>query len=141
MSLGLSLFIIKFFQKLFYLFDVINQVNEEELVLEILALFDLMLVANLLVMVIMSGYETFVQPLDFTRGQEKPGWLTKLDLGNIKVKVATSIVAISSIHLLAAFLKVHQQSPEHLFWLIITHLTFVVSALLLAFIDKITTDK
>jgi uncharacterized protein (TIGR00645 family) len=138
MSVGLLLFVIKFFQQLLHLFYVINQINEADLILEILALFDFILVANLLIMVIMSGYERFIQPLEFNKTQEKPGWLTKLDLGSIKVKVATSIIAISSIHLLSAFLNVHQHTSEHIFLLITMHLALVVSALLLAFIDRIS---
>lgn len=133
----LVLFTVKAFQELAHLFAVIMTASEVELVLAALALIDMVLVANLLVMVILSSYETFVSNLDVTADQEKPGWLGKVDAATLKVKLAVAIVAISSIHLLKAFMNTDGQDSERLFWLVITHLTFVVSALLMAVIDRI----
>jgi len=139
----LILFTIKAVQEVVHLFEVILTVSETDLVLSVLALVDLVLVANLLVMVILSSYETFVSALDTAEGQEKPSWLGKIDAATIKIKLAVAIVAISSIHLLKAFMSTpHQETnpslwSNQLFWLVVIHLTFVVSALVMAWIDRI----
>jgi len=100
-----------------------------------LGLIDAALVAGLIVMVMLSSYENFVSRLDGADHQLT--WLGKLDTGSLKIKVASSIVAISSIHLLQIFLNLQQYSSEQVMWATIVHLTFVVSALLLAVLDKI----
>lgn len=128
---------IKAVQEAIHLLEKVLVMSEVEIVLAILALIDLALIANLLVMVILSGYETFVSTLDLEEGQEKPSWLGKVDASTIKIKLAVSIVAISSIHLLKAFMHVADMSDKEVLWLVIVHLTFVVSALLMAWIDKI----
>jgi uncharacterized protein (TIGR00645 family) len=139
----LILFTVKAVQEVLHLFAVILTVSETDLVLSVLALVDLVLVANLLVMVILSSYETFVSALDTAEGQEKPSWLGKIDAATIKIKLAVAIVAISSIHLLKAFMAAPSQEANpsllnnQLFWLVIIHLTFVISALVMAWIDRI----
>lgn len=141
MAAAMVLFGYKFFQELISLFQKVSAMSESDLVLGVLALIDLMLVANLLIMVIISGYENFVSPISVDSASEKPSWLGTLDMNTIKIKVATSLVGISSIHLLAAFLNIKEKSSEHMFWLVITHLVFVGSALLLAYIDRILYEK
>ena len=115
--------------------------DESSLILGVLNLIDLLLVANLMVMVIISGYESFIEPILVGNDGQKPGWLGNVDPGTIKIKVATSIVAISSIHLLSSFLDADNFAPTKLLWQVIVHIAFVVSALLLAFIDKMVTAK
>lgn len=137
MTLGIFLFGIKFIHELVHLFKSINSLSESDLVLGVLALIDLMLVANLMIMVIISGYDNFVSPFTDTQRENKPAWLGTLDMGSIKIKVASSLVGISSIHLLAAFLNIKDKTSEQMMWLVITHLVFVVSALLLAYVDKV----
>ena len=97
---------------------------------------DAALVASLVVMVIISGYENFVSRFDNADGNEI-SWLGKVDAASLKIKVASTIVAISSIHLLQVFLNVQQYTDGQLMWLTLIHLTFVISALLLAYIDKL----
>ncbi len=139
----LILFAIKAGQEVIHLFEVILTATETDLILAVLALVDMVLVANLLVMVILSSYETFVSALDTAEGQEKPSWLGKIDAATIKIKLAVAIVAISSIHLLKAFMTTpayDNSQPiwnQHLFWLVVIHLTFVVSAFIMAWIDRI----
>ena len=101
-----------------------------------LTLIDLTLVASLVVMVMLSGYENFVSKLDIGETEKSLAWLGKLDAGSLKIKVAASIVAISSIHLLKAFMNFQSVPNDKLIMLIVTHLTFVVSALLLAIMDR-----
>lgn len=139
----LILFTVKAFQEVIHLFAIITTATEVDLILSVLALIDMALIANLLVMVILSSYETFVSNLDVAEGQEKPSWLGKIDAATLKIKLAVAIVAISSIHLLKAFMTAPPQNNgqslwnNQLFWLVVIHLTFVISALLMAVVDRI----
>ena len=109
--------------------------SDTSTILKILGLIDAALVASLVVMVIISGYENFVSRFDAQSG--KLHWLGTIDVGSLKVKVASTIVAISSIHLLQVFLNHAGYTTEQLMWLTIMHLAFVFSALLLATIDRL----
>ncbi len=84
-----------------------------------------------------SGYENFVSRIDIEDGVDAPAWLSKLDAGTLKLKVAASIVAISSIHLLKVFMNAQQTPNDKIMWYIILHMTFVVSAVLLGVLDRI----
>ena len=101
-----------------------------------LSLIDITLVGALLIMVMFSGYENFVSRIDFDEGTDKLEWLGKYDAGTLKLKVAASIVAISSIHLLRAFMNAQQIPDNKLMWYVIIHMTFVFSALLLGYLDR-----
>ena len=138
LSLALLALSIKFFQELAHLLPLVLEMSESDLVLTILALVDLSLVGSLLVMVMFSGYENFVSEMNIKEGVEKLGWLGKLDAGSLKLKVAASIVAISSIHLLRIFVNTEHIPDNKLMWYVIIHMTFVVSALLVAYMDKMT---
>jgi uncharacterized protein (TIGR00645 family) len=137
LSLAVLLLGIKFFQGAAHIFPIILSIKEADLVLVILSLVDLALIGGLLVMVMLSGYENFVSAIDLKEGQEKLSWLGKLDSGSLKQKVAASIVAISSIHLLKAFMAVQNIANDKLMWYVIIHMTFVLSALGMAYVDKI----
>ena len=142
---GLSLAVfalgIKFFQEVFHIFGHIVTMKESDLVLNILTLIDMSLVASLIVMVMFSSYESFVSKIDLDEDTDKLDWLGKLDANTLKLKVAASIVAISSIHLLRIFMEAKTYEPEQLKWYTIIHMAFVVSALLLAILDKIAFQK
>ena len=129
---------IKFFQEIFHILPAILSLGEAELILKLLSLIDMALVGGLLVMVMFSGYENFVSQLDIEEGKEKLDWLGKMDSGSLKMKVAASIVAISSIHLLRMFMDAQQLESEKLMWYVIIHLTFVVSAFAMGYLDKLT---
>ncbi len=137
LSLSLVLLAIKFFQELIHTFSIVVSMSESDLVLSILSMIDMTLVGSLIVMVMFSSYESFVSKIDLDEGDEKLDWLGKLDAGTLKLKVAASIVAISSIHLLQIFMETDQIANDKLQWYVIIHMTFVVSALLLAILDKI----
>ncbi len=138
--LGLSLALLalgmKFFQEVFHLLPSVFAMAETELVLMVLSLIDMTLVGSLLIMVMFSGYENFVSRIDVKEGGEKLEWLGKYDAGTLKLKVAASIVAISSIHLLRAFMNATQIPDNKLMWYVIIHMTFVFSALLLGYLDR-----
>lgn len=147
MSLALVALGIKFFMELYHLLHDVWSMAESDLVLMLLALVDMVLVGSLVVMVMFSGYENFVSALDVDEGTEKLSWLGKLDANSLKLKVASSIVAISSIHLLRAFMQTPPREADgalsaewetRLMWLVIIHLTFVVSAVMMGVLDRIT---
>lgn len=137
LSLGLIALGIKFFDEAWHVLSHIGTLAEADLVLTLLAMIDLVLVGSLIVMVMFSGYENFVSRIDTGGEGEKLGWLGKLDAGTLKLKVAASIVAISSIHLLRAFMNAQQIPNDKLKWYVIIHLTFVVSAVLMGVLDRI----
>jgi uncharacterized protein (TIGR00645 family) len=136
LSLGLVILGIKFFQEILHVLPLLFSMKETEVVLLILSLIDIALVGGLLVMVMLSGYENFVSTIDIKEGSEKLAWLGKMDSGSLKQKVAASIVAISSIHLLKAFMNADHIDNDKLMWYVIIHMTFVLSALGMAIVDK-----
>ena len=136
LSIAVLLLGMKFFQEAFHTLPLVFSMKEADLVLVVLSLVDIALVGGLLVMVMLSGYENFVSQIDIEEGKEKLSWLGKLDSGSLKQKVAASIVAISSIHLLKAFMNAEQIPDNKLMWYVIIHLTFVLSALGMAFVDN-----
>ena len=138
MSLALLALFIKFFQELYHFIPFILELDESQLVLKLLSLIDLTLVGSLIVIVMFSGYENFVSRLDISETTEKLDWLGTHDYGSLKMKVATSIVAISSIHLLKIFMNIETTANDKVMWYALVHLTFVISALLMGYLDKLT---
>jgi len=138
LSLALLALFIKFFQELYHFIPFILELDESQLVLKLLSLVDLTLVGSLIVIVMFSGYENFVSRLDIGESTEKLDWLGTHDYGSLKMKVASSIVAISSIHLLKIFMNIDTTNNDKVMWYALVHLTFVISALLMAYFDKLT---
>lgn len=140
--LGLSLTLvalgIKFFQEIFHLLPHVFELAETEIVLVVLSLIDIALVSGLIIMVMFTSYENFVSRLDMDESTEKLSWLGTLDTSSLKNKVAASIVAISSIHLLKVFMNASNVENEKLLWYVIIHLTFVLSAVAMGVLDKVT---
>lgn len=143
--LGLSLMLlalgIKFFQEVFLILPNIFLIKEVDLILVTLTLIDISLVGGLLVMVMFSGYENFVSRLDIKDDDDKLNWLGKVDSSSLKNKVAASIVAISSIHLLKVFMDTKNIPNDKIMWYLLIHITFVMSAFAMGYLDKIMRDK
>lgn len=139
LGIGLSLLALtaKFFQEFWHLFSHVLLMQEGEIVLMLLSMIDMVLVGSLLVMVMISSYENTVSRLDIADDTERLSWLGKLDTGSLKMKLAASIVAISSIHLLEIFMKAEHVANDKILWSILLHLTFVLSALVMVFIDRL----
>lgn len=135
LALALVLYAVSFLRKLWEFASKLFALEDTEAILKMLGLIDAGLVASLVVMVIISGYENFVSRFDNAEGEIS--WLGKIDAGSLKIKVASTIVAISSIHLLQVFLNMASYTMEAIMWLTIMHMAFVFSALLLAYIDRI----
>ncbi|CAM3808030.1 TIGR00645 family protein [Parendozoicomonas haliclonae] len=140
--LGLSLILvllgIKFFQRIYDMSFQILELESMSLVVKILSLLDITLVGGLIVMVMLAGYENFVSRLDLDDDEAKPSWLGKMDSSSLKNKVAASIVAISSIHLLKVFIDVEKIPDDKLLWYLLIHVTFVVTAFVMGYLDKVT---
>jgi uncharacterized protein (TIGR00645 family) len=126
-----------FTQEFFKLAPHALSADKNEVILWVLTLIDFSLVANLLLIVIFSGYENFVSKIDVGDHEDRPSWMGKVDYAGMKIKLIASIVAISGIELLKAFVDVKDLSNEDLAWKVGIHLTFVVSGVLLAWMDRI----
>ena len=113
------------------------ELRETDVILMTLTLLDVSLAASLVLMMIFSGYENFVSKID-TGDIDRPAWMGTLDFGGLKLKLISSIVAISGIDLLKSFMNIGQISKEDLMWKVITHMVFVFSGVLLALMDYIT---
>ncbi|RYG56016.1 MAG: TIGR00645 family protein [Alphaproteobacteria bacterium] len=135
LGLALGLYAVSFLFKLWDFASHLFGMDETETILKVLGLIDAALIASLVVMVIISGYENFVSRFD---NEGDVHWLGQIDAGSLKIKVASTIIAISSIHLLQIFLNVPKYTNEQIFWFTVLHLTFIFSALFLAVIDKMS---
>ncbi len=137
----LVLYLYEYFRGLWSLTKSINTMSEVTMMINVLNLIDVVLIANLLIMIIMSGYQNFVSNLKIENHPDKPSWFDNLDASSMKVKVAIALVAISSIHLLRIFFDPSRTSDSIIKWQVIIHLTFLLSAFTLAFIHKLTYPK
>jgi uncharacterized protein (TIGR00645 family) len=138
MSLAIAALFIKFFQELYHFLPHLLEMDEADLILKVLALIDLTMVGSLIVIVIFSGYENFVSRLDIGEGTEKLDWLGTHDYGSLKMKIASTVVAISSIHLLKVFMKIEATDNDKILLYVAVHLTLVISALLMSLQDKLS---
>jgi len=137
LALVLLLVVVEFFLELAHVVHAAID-GQAHVTLSALALLDLVLVASLVVMVMVSGFENFVAKITLGEAQERLSWLTKLDTGSLKVKIMGSIVIISAIDLLEQFFAVEQVTSEKLIWLLAIHLSFVITAVLLALVDRLS---
>ncbi len=116
----------------------VKAVSKEIVVmLVVLSLIDVVMISNLLIMVIIGGYETFVSRLDLEGHPDQPEWLSHVNANILKVKLATAIIGISSIHLLKTFISADSMSDKALLWQTIIHVTFILSAAAIAYIDRL----
>ncbi len=138
---GGILYAYKYIVELIHLCITINEITETALMLGILTLVDITMVANLLIMVIIGGYSTFVSRIDIDKHEDKPEWLQKIDAGTLKVKLAGALVGISGIHLLITFINIKSYETEHVMWQVIIHIVFLLSSVMLAWSERILNKK
>ncbi len=138
LATSVLLLLVKFVQEFAHFTLNFLSFTDTAAILGLLSLIDLTLMANLLVIVVFSGYESFVSKIDGADGKNRPEWMGKIDFSGLKQKLITSIVAISAIQLLKAFMNVDTMSDTKLAWLVGLHLTFVASGVLLALMDRLT---
>ncbi len=134
---ALVVLFLSFMQELFHFFISIPHITQTDVVLGILSLIDLSLAGNLMLIVIFSGYENFVSKIDTDDHEDQPDWKGSVDFSTLKLKLIASIVAISGIHLLKVFMDVDKVSSAQIQWMVVIHLVFVVSGVLLALMDRI----
>ncbi|TCZ66684.1 TIGR00645 family protein [Roseicella aquatilis] len=134
---ALALYAVHFLGKLLKLASGVVSLGEEEFLIAVLHLVDAALIASLVVIVALASFDSLVARLQREEEEEDLRWVSRTDHSNLKIKVATAIVAISSIQLLQVFLKVDAYPERVVFWQVVIHLVFVVSALLLGLQDRI----
>ncbi len=135
---GLGLFALRFLGKLAKMATDVFVMSDEEMLLGLLHLVDSALVASLVVMVALASYDNLVSRLAEEAAEAQMGWGVKTDHSNLKIKVATAIIAISSIHLLQVFLRVDEHSADSIMWRVVIHVVFLVGALLLGVLDRVS---
>ena len=133
-----SVYVYHFMVELWHLLQKIPTITETQIMLIVLGLIDVVMIANLLIMVIVGGYETFVSRLRLKGHPDQPEWLSHVNAGVLKVKLATALIGISSIHLLKSFIEADRLTTHTLLWQVTIHVTFVMSAIALAWIDRLT---
>lgn len=138
LAASLLLLLVKFAQQTFSMFTGILTTDGEELTIAILSLIDLSLMGNLLLMVIFAGYENFVSRLDLNNDDDRPHWMGHVGFGDLKLKLMTSIVAISAIQVLEAFMNMSHVNDRELAWSVGLHAAFIMSAVLLAVMDRLS---
>lgn len=124
----------KFTKSLYHLLVNLNEMDSDTIMLAVLNLIDVVMIANLLVMVIVGGYETFVSKLNVG---DQPEWLDHINATILKVKLSMAIISISSIHLLQTFINAHKLAEKTMMWEVIIHLSFIISAIAMAHIDRL----
>jgi uncharacterized protein (TIGR00645 family) len=139
--IGLIALLVKAGQHILHMLPKLLEAKESEVVLDVLSLVDLSLMASLIIIVIFSGYENFVSRIDQGAHPDWPDWMTKIDFTGLKLKLMSSIVAISAIQLLRLFMELGRTSDRDLLWSASIHVVFVVSGLVLAWSDKISGES
>ena len=137
LALSLVVLLIVFINEFIHFFTGGIRFDETSIILLILTLIDLSFTGNLLIMVIFSGYENFVSKIDVGHHEDKPKWMGTVDFSGLKLKLISSIVAISGIQLLKIFFDLKDYTREEIYLFIVVHLTFVISGVLLALMDYI----
>jgi uncharacterized protein (TIGR00645 family) len=145
------LYAYKFAEHLFHMVHDLQMATETQVMLGVLTLVDITMVANLLTMVIIGGYATFVSSLDLEGHPDRPDWLEHIDAGTMKVKLAGSLVGVSGIHLLQSFINmnalskadpiVYSQTIDGVKWQVIIHAVFLLSSIMLAYTEKVLSEK
>lgn len=138
LMIGLAALMVVFVRDLIAFVIKIPTAKESDVILGVLTLVDLSLAGNLVVMVVFSGWENFVSKMEHITSRDRPEWMGTIDFSALKLKLLASIVAISAIHLLKAFMNVGAMSDREMMWLVGIHVVFVTSGVLLALQDRLT---
>lgn len=140
LALAIIILLVKFIEEFAHIAFKAFTASEADIILGVLSLVDLTLTASLLVIVMFSGYENFVSKIDHANHRDWPEWMGTIDFTALKLKLMSSIVAISAIQLLKQFMAVKGASDRDLWWYVVIHMVFVVSGVLLALTDRISGD-
>jgi len=132
-----GVYVFLFIKELTHLVAEANTFSENEIMLIVLGLIDVVMIANLLIMVIIGGYETFVSRLQLKEHPDQPQWLAHVNATTMKIKLAMALIGISSIHLLKTFINAENMTEATIYWQVVIHLTFIISAIAMAITDYI----
>src|SRR5436190_652173 len=143
-----GVYVILFMKELWHLFSEATTITEQAIMLSVLGLIDVVMISNLLVMVIVGGYETFVSRLNLEGHPDQPEWLSHVNASVLKIKLAMAIIGISSIHLLRTFIEAGNlasgkgnYTETGVMWQTIIHAVFILSAIGIAYVDKLSNDS
>ena len=134
-----GVYVYHFMVELVHLVSIANKITENEIMLIVLGLIDVVMIANLLIMVIIGGYETFVSKLKLKEHDDQPEWLSHVNAATMKIKLSMALIGISSIHLLKTFINADQMTEATIKWQVLIHITFILSAIAMAYTDRIMT--
>ncbi|MGN6670989.1 MAG: TIGR00645 family protein [Candidatus Nucleicultricaceae bacterium] len=134
------IYVYQFILELVHLFTDIRRVNETDIMLVVLGLIDVVMISNLLIMVIIGGYETFVSRLKMDDHPDSPEWLAHVNANTMKIKLSLALIGISSIHLLKTFINIEQVSEKAAIFQVVIHVVFLLSSLALGLTTKLTQD-
>jgi uncharacterized protein (TIGR00645 family) len=132
-----AVYVYHFMIELMHLVQKTTSIGEAEIMLIVLGLIDVVMIANLLIMVIIGGYETFVSRLNLTEHPDQPEWLSHVNAATMKIKLSMALIGISSIHLLKTFINAEHMTEQTMLWQVLIHITFVISAVAMAYTDRI----
>lgn len=139
--LALGLLLVKFAKEFLHFVPLVFNADGGEVIIGLLSLIDVVMVGNLIIIIVFAGYENFVSRMDLDNHEDRPSWMGHVGFAELKMKLIGSIVAISGIELLKAFMHVETMTNEQLAWKVGIHMTFVVSGVLFAVMDRITAGK
>ncbi len=134
-----AVYVFLFLKEVWHLLSHAAGLDEVTVMLAVLGLIDVVMISNLLIMVIVGGYETFVSRLGIEGHPDEPEWLDHVNAGVLKVKLSMALISISSIHLLKTFINPDQHTTHAIMWQVLIHVSFLVSALVMAWVDRLTT--
>jgi uncharacterized protein (TIGR00645 family) len=136
---AMGVYVVQFWKEMVHLLHIVSakDISETEIMLGVLGLIDVVMIANLLIMVIVGGYETFVSRMYLESHRDQPEWLSHVNASVLKVKLATAIIGISSIHLLKTFINAGHLEEKQMLWQVIIHITFLLSAIAIAAADRV----
>ena len=134
-----AVYVFHFMVELTHLVTAASKISEAEIMLIVLGLIDVVMIANLLIMVIIGGYETFVSRLNLKEHPDQPEWLSHVNAATMKIKLSMALIGISSIHLLKTFINAENMTEATMKWQVIIHVVFIISAVAMAYTDRIMT--
>jgi uncharacterized protein (TIGR00645 family) len=135
-----GIYVYQFCVELIHLIHGLGKIDEQEIMLMVLGLIDVVMISNLLIMVIIGGYHTFVAKIHFSE-QNPPDWLNHINASTMKVKLSMALIGISSIHLLKSFIDIEKLSKQDVYAQMGIHFLFIISAIGLAYVAKITDES
>ncbi len=138
---AIAILLFKFIKEFVMLLPQVATLDGGQIMVSVLTLVDVALVANLLLIIVFAGYENFVSKINTENSEDRPEWMGHVTFSDLKIKLIGSIVAISGIELLKAFVNVDSYSDKQLAWKVGLHLTFVLSGVLFAVMDRLTAGK